>query len=178
MSQESGSRAANPNDMRRIAICLVLALALVPGPATAQSASAGCSRDATAKLVRSFVRAYNRGDLGRLDRLVAQEPEFQWYFVDDEREAGAEDRKTLPLYFQERVMLNDHLNLRELSVHRDGQEFFFKAFRTTDDDRHLASGLFHGKGSVRESVTLPSPTQPVPQTTCSLTVWSMDNHKH
>ena len=164
--------------MRRIAIGLVAALALMPSPVSARSDSGGCSREATAKLIRSFVRAYNRGDVGRLDRLVAQEPEFQWYFVDDEREAGAEDRESLPLYFQERAMLNDHLRLRELSVHRDGQDFYFEVFRTTDDDRRLASGLFHGKGSVRESLVLPSLTQPFPEPSCSLTVWSMDNDKH
>lgn len=146
------------------------------GRGAARPPSASCSRSETAKVVKSFVRAFNRGDVDRVDRLWAHEPDFQWYFVDDEREQDAEDRLRLALYFEERVLLNDRLQLRRLSVKPNSSDFGFKLVRSTDDQRQDASGLFHGKGAARESIPLPSPSEPFPTSTCLLVVWSMDNH--
>lgn len=165
-----------------VVAALVASLFLTGLPAAADnqlghSDDASCSRTQTVKLVKRFVRAFNRGDVDRLDRLWAHEPDFQWYFVDDEREqSDAEDRLTLRLYFQERVLLNDHLRLQRLRINPNGTDFAFKLLRTTDDERDRAAGLFHGKGAARDSVPLPSLSQPIPTSTCLLIVWAMDNH--
>ena len=156
-------------------MCLVAALALFPGPAAARPGASGCSEAGTTKLVRAFVRAYNRGNVARIDNLIAQEPEFKWYFVDDERENDSEDRSTLRLYFEERVLLNDHIRLKELSLRPDGKNFSFELTRTTDDERDDATGRFHGKGAASESQPLPSLTDLFPEPTCSLSLWAMDN---
>lgn len=162
-----------------VVAALVASLFLTGLPAVgkdqARPPSASCSRSETARVIKRFVRAFNRGDVDRLDRLWAHEPDFQWYFVDDEREQDAEDRLMLRLYFEERVLLNDRLQLRRLSVRPNSLDFAFKLLRSTDDEREDASGLFHGKGAARESIPLPSPSEPFPTSTCLLVVWSMDN---
>ena len=159
-------------------VFLAATLSLSPvtsaGSALPNGADAGCSKAVTQRVVSRFIAAYNLGDLERLDRLWAQEPDFHWYFVDDERERDAEDRKTLPLYFAERVALNDHLELRHLSINDNGTDFFFRVRRTTDDERFGARGRFHGKGATREVMSLPSPQQPIPARSCVLAVWAMD----
>ncbi len=161
--------------MRRTALCLLVVFALIPGPASARSVASACSEEATKKLIRAFVRAYNRGNVARIDNLIAQEPEFKWYFVDDERENDSEDRRTLRLYFERRILLNDHIRLEELSVRPDGKNFSFELTRTTDDERDDATGRFHGKGAASESQALPSLTDLFPEPTCSLSLWAMDN---
>ncbi|MGH2747165.1 MAG: hypothetical protein ACRDKB_04505 [Actinomycetota bacterium] len=125
-----------------------------------------CTRASTAARVRSFIRAYNRGNLERLERMWAQEPDFQWYVVDDERESrDAENRHTLGTYFNARHQLNDRIRLRRIRVSPTSEDgsfgFGFKLFRTTDDSRKRAEGLFHGKGAVTQG--------------CLLHVWAMDN---
>lgn len=131
-----------------------------------QQPEARCTRDFVAASVRSFIRAYNRGNLERLERMWAQEPDFEWYFVDDERESPeAENRRTLGTYFETRHRLNDHIRLRGLRVAPRSEDgsfgFGFKLFRRTDDPRERAEGLFHGKGAVTQG--------------CLLHVWAMDN---
>lgn len=138
-----------------------------------------CTRARAAKVVRAFIRAYNRGNLDRLERLWAQEPDFQWYFVDDEREADAENRASLGTYFAARHGLNDHIRLRRLRVAPRGDDgsfgFGFELFRKTDDERRKAEGLFHGKGSVTQATASPSVADPNPVSRCLLHVWAMDN---
>jgi hypothetical protein len=111
-----------------------------------------------------------------IDRRWAQEPDFEWYFVDEEREGDEENRTTLRLYFEERVRLNDRIRRLNLRVAPDGENFTFRFRRITDDPRRDAAGWFHGKGGAREATPLPSLTQPLPAATCLLTVWAMDNH--
>ena len=160
--------------MTYLAATLLLSLLTSTGSAMPQRYDAACSKERTKRVVTSFVRAYNRGDLARLERLWAQEPDFQWYFVDDEREQDAEDRVNLPLYFDERARLGDHLELRRLSVNENGTDFAFKLRRTTDDERAGAEGLFHGKGAARDVLALPTPEDPIPTQKCLLIVWAMD----
>lgn len=166
----------------RIAIGSSVVVALFPsisrgaGPVATDTP---CSQGQTKRLVTAFVRAYNRANVDGMDRLWAHEPDFEWYFVDEERGPDeAEDRLTLRSYFEERVSLNDHLRLRRLRVNKNGTDFAFKLRRTTDDDRVDAAGLFHGKGATRETVLLPILGEPLPSRTCLLIVWTMDNHKN
>lgn len=167
-----------------VVAALVASLFLTALPAVgndhARPPSASCSRSETARVIKRFVRAFNRGDVDRLDRLWAQEPDFEWYFVDEERGQGeAENRSTLRSYFQDRVDVNDRLRLRRLSIGptggNDPTSFNFKLLRTTDDQRDRASGLFHGKGAAQEIFVLPSLTDPIPTQRCRLIMWAMDN---
>ena len=160
-----------------VAVLSFAAPSALSSGATTSPEDASCSRRNTTRLVKRFVRAFNGAKVDHLDRLWAHEPDFQWYFVDDEREQpDAEDRLTLRFYFEERVRLNDHLQLRHLHVNQKGTDFAFKLLRTTDDERDDADGLLHGKGAARESPPLPSLGEPVPTPTCLLVVWAMDNH--
>lgn len=95
----------------RIALCLACAVFAVgcdesasPGEAPRSAASLSeteqlsCSRQEVEELVRSFLDAFNAGDLTKLDRLVALEPEFRWYSVDapgEGLERDSYDRSTL-----------------------------------------------------------------------------------
>lgn len=172
------SRGRNLRLIAGLASVLFIASASV-NAGVSQAKDASCSQDETKRTIKAFIGAFNRGDVDVLDRLWAQEPDFKWYFVDDERDQeDSEDRRTLRLYFQERVLLNDHLELRQLGVTPDGTDFAFKLLRTTDDERKRAAGVFHGKGATTESVPLPSLSQPFPTRTCLLSVWAMDNHRH
>lgn len=168
----------------RAALATALIVALFPSPssgAMSPASDAPCSQEQTKRLVKASLRAYSRGNVDRLDRLWAHEPDFEWYFVDEERGQGeAENRSTLRSYFQDRVDLNDRLRLRRLSVvptgANDATSFNFRLLRTTDDQRDRAAGLFHGKGAAREILVLTSLTQPIPTQSCRLIMWAMDNH--
>ena len=168
--------------MRRVALLSLVGALLVVTVPSAGSAPAhlretdSCSKSETQQTARGFIRAYNGGDISRLDRMWAQEPDFQWYFVDDERDSEAEDRLSLPAYFAERGLLEDRLTLRRLRVAPGGSDFSFTLRRSTSDERKGAAGLFHGKGAARDIVALPSIEEPVPSSRCLLVVWSMDRH--
>jgi hypothetical protein len=183
MTEGTTDQAANLLYMHpkaaRVALAMILVLAISPS-VTSNAASKArdglCSRERTKRLVRSFVRDYNNGNMNRADRRWAQEPEFTWYFVDDEREDDAENRVTLLPYLQQRISFNDRLLIRRLSVAPEGNDFSFTLRRRTDDPRDRAAGLFHGKGAARESLSLPTQSEPIPTQQCLLIVWSMDNH--
>jgi hypothetical protein len=80
-------------------------------------AGARCDVEAVRATVAAFVRAYNRGQLDRLDRLFARK-RFVWYSspAPGVRLRGeASNRATLMQYFRQRYESGDRL---ELSVHR------------------------------------------------------------
>lgn len=137
-----------------------------------------CTRRRVARVVKAFVSAYNRGDAERLERIWAQEPHFEWYFVEGERHSGdAQNRSTLGSYFAARHALNDRLRLRSLRVAPRGDDgsfgFGFRLTRTSNQGS--AEGGFHGKGSARGPGPLLLPQIPDPNRppTCVLRVWSM-----
>lgn len=163
-------------------VCALTCLAVLSAAPSAGGSSLGdrsdadCSRAETIRVIRTFLRAYNSGDISEIDRNWSEEPDFQWYFVNDEREEDAEDRITLRSYFVERIALDDHIQLRSLSVNRNGMDFSFTLSRTTDDSRKGAGGLFHGKGQTRPAPGLPSLEEPIPSQQCRLAVWAMDRN--
>jgi hypothetical protein len=164
--------------VKRLGLGALILVASLPSAATGTTvadADGACSVARTTALVRGFVRDLNQGNADGMDRRWAYEPEFEWYFVDDERDGDEHDRPSLRLYFEERVSLNDHIRRLRLRVAPDGQNFTFKFLRSTDDPRRAATGWFHGKGAAREATPLPSVAQPLPTSTCLLTVWAMDN---
>ncbi|HEV2757656.1 MAG TPA: hypothetical protein VG318_17995 [Actinomycetota bacterium] len=101
-------------------------------------------------LVKDFVRAYNEGDLPRLEEIFAGEPDFRWYFVQGERVEDSAHRHTLLPYFAHRHVLDDRLRLTALSVSREpgwhgGFDFSVRLRRESDDVG--ARGTWHGKGA-------------------------------
>lgn len=159
---------------------LVLTLGLMAAP-TAQAggtsrAAQSCDRESVADLVRTFVRAYNRGDSEKLDSMWADEPDFEWYAVSPgERERDdAYDRETLIPYFEERHQLEDRLRLKALRIGpADDRGHFRISYRLhRQSDQRDGSGRYHGKASAKEVMTLPS-VDNLSLSRCVLFVWSM-----
>jgi hypothetical protein len=155
------------------AALLVIPAALQPTTAAGREP---CSRGEADRLVRTFTRAYNRGDVQVLERLWAHEPDFKWYFVQDERVgADAENRMTLPAYFAHRHTLGDRIDLRKVAVGRPspsghyGISFKLKRFSDQPESR----GMWHGKASVTEAA---AGLEVASTNSCALTVWSMGKH--
>ena len=138
--------------------------------------SHACGRRRVEALVRDFVRAYNRGDSEALERMWAQEPEFRWYFVQDERVGSdAERRSTLGAYFSARHALNDRIDLRRLHVRPRSEDGTFGiSFRLRrSSEQRDATGFWHGKGSAQAAEPLPGIFPFSSASTCALIVWSM-----
>lgn len=160
-----------------VTACVIAAMA--SPVATATTRLDRCSEAGVRTLVLDFVKAYNEGDTQELDALWAQQQNFSWYFVDDERETDARDRSSLPVYFSTRHALNDRMKLLRLSVRPgatsdDPYGFAFLLKRKTDDPRRGAAGRFHGKGSARTVTEIRSPVDPQRIVSCVLHLWAMD----
>ncbi|MDQ4026354.1 MAG: hypothetical protein M3217_12840 [Actinomycetota bacterium] len=154
--------------MRRVAALVLLLVFPSAAPARTQTAPP-CppwqvgqhletgSRARAKALVHDFVRAYNRGDLERLDEIFPQEPGFEGYYTAPERtwERG-EDRSTLIGYFERRHRLDDRLTLETLRVqrkrHERGWGFYFELRRSSDESR--AEGFYAGKGAADCAMSL------------------------
>lgn len=168
-----------PQGVRKVA-CLVLAIGIVVGLAPPSggvpSAAQSCDRESVADLVRTFVRAYNRGDSLQLDQVWAREPDFEWYSVSPgEREQDdAYDRDTLLPYFNRRHQLNDHLRMNSLRVRpQSDQGHFDITYRLhRQSDQRSGRGRYHGKAAAKEVMTLPS-LDDLSMSRCVLFVWSM-----
>lgn len=101
----------------------------------------------TTRLVQRYVKAYNAGDVARLDRQVfAREPAFQWYSDGRRLGAASEDRATLRAFFAARHRAGDRLRL---------VRFHYNDYRRTDRTGHFEMTLrprggaaFTGKGAV------------------------------
>ena len=105
--------------------------------------------------MKTFVAAYNRGDLATLDRLFAPEDRFQEYRVGPvERPAPlSEDRASLIDYFAERHSHNDRFELQDLRVgpNPNGDGFYTQMTvdRTSEDPAPWGRGSFEpGKTGV------------------------------
>ena len=112
----------------------------------------------------AFVRAYNRGDLRRLDALISRE-RFEWYssVQPGTRVRGAaKERDTLRAYFRARYRRGDRLAVEKfrLSAYERARElghFVFAARRRADDFRDGKWFKLIGKGSAdcaRRPITL------------------------
>lgn len=107
-----------------IVVVLIAALAatitLAPGAKQAADGATltetkPCTKKITTKAIKSFIRAYNRGNSEKLDSLFAAEPEFQWYSspAPGRRLGNAASRRaTLVRYFKVRHRAGDRLHLR------------------------------------------------------------------
>ncbi len=165
----------------RTLVSVVLAMA-VGAVGSAQASrlpeSYECSRRDVRKLVTSSIRAYNRGDVARLDEIYAEEPDFLGYYAAPERtHRKGEDRSTLMPYFERRHALDDRLTLKVFWVQAerepdDSFDFYFELERNSRQSR--ARGSYAGKGNARHAiaVSLESPTRPF---RCRLRLWNMAN---
>lgn len=114
-----------------------------------------CSRAHARQLVHDFIDAYNEGNLGRLDAIIATEPDFGFFRVSPERDSRfAEDRSTLIPYFRERHDLDDQLELVDFRLNsKRGSSpsniwgFGLKIRRTSDDILPWGNATFVGKGA-------------------------------
>ena len=169
----------------RLAAAALLIVPILSAPAAAFAAGpprptdAECTRKKVARLVIGFVTAYNRGNAERLEQVWAQEPDFEWYSVERERQRpDPHDRATLGEYFSARQELGDRLHLRYLRVRprRESDGTFGFVFRLTrHSDEKRAQGGYHGKGSALgpQPFLLPQLPDADRPSSCVLHVWSM-----
>jgi hypothetical protein len=143
---------------------VVAALAVAaPGPCTAAQ---------TRSVAYAFARAWTRGDLAAMERLVAPEPQFKWISA---AAPGARfgpaafDRPSFASYLQRRHRQHDGLTLTWFrfsgsDMRDDGAygHFEFALRRRADDWNGGHPGLRHGKGAI------------VCRPTVRLAVWSMN----
>jgi hypothetical protein len=126
---------------------------------------ASCTSDQVNRLVSDFFEAFNAGKLTELDRLFANEPEFQWYSTDapGERLQGeATDRSTLVAYFNARHKSGERLTLRRFQYNGYDQGYGHFEYQLTRSADSLAGTRYEGKGAA-----LCKPTGNV------IAVWSM-----
>lgn len=139
--------------MRRLALLASTALLMGILPAPAAALEPECAPSEVRALVRTFIQAYNRGDVDYLDQIWAEEQDFFWYAVETDilrRGPLSEDRKTLSTYFRERSLRADQLRLRQLRVSWErgwhgAWDLTFELVRRSEDS--AASGRYHGKGA-------------------------------
>jgi hypothetical protein len=111
---------------------------------------APCTSDQVDRLVSDFLDAFNAGNLTELDRLFANEPEFQWYPTDapGERLQGeASDRSTLVAYFNARHNSGEHLTLRRFQFNSYDQGYGHFEYQLTRSANSLAGTRYEGKGA-------------------------------
>ena len=112
-----------------------------------------CSAGEVDTLVERFTGAFNAGDVGQLDGIFAQEPEFEWYSTDAPGERFtplANDRPSLMPYFRDRHALSEQLTLRSFRFNgnttgtRTYGNFEYTLTRRADD---LEPTPYRGKGA-------------------------------
>ena len=114
--------------------------------------AATCDAAATQHAFRTFVAAFNGGDLAKLDSLFAASPAFRWYSSNapGERTGNAAfTRSTLRGYFGRRHQVRDFLQVRSFrfNSHARGLAHFSFGLRRSALD-HLSGRAFDlvGKG--------------------------------
>lgn len=126
-------------------------LAVAGSPPPAANEPVACAEDEVQALVDTFIGAFNAGDLGALDAVFAQEPDFEWYATDGpgDRLEGR-DRSTLVPYFAQRHELGERLTLRTFRFNgntprsRPYGNFEYTLTRSADD---LPPTAYAGKGA-------------------------------
>jgi hypothetical protein len=116
-----------------------------------------CTEREVESLVEGFIRAFNAGDSGRLERIFAREPEFEWYSTDKPGarfNEAAYDRSTLIPYFARRHARGERLELSSFQFGGNAQvggtrpygNFQYQLVRRADD---LPPTPYIGKGATR-----------------------------
>jgi hypothetical protein len=162
--------------VRRLLASQLAVLALILGGATlvdpSPAATGPCTAAQTRTVVFAFARAWSRGDVVSVRRLVAPEPQFKWVSAGRpgvRSGARAFARGSLGSYIAARSTRHDRLDITRFrfngsDVRADGGygHFEFDAARTSDD---WPTGLEHlrpGKGAIVCTLSRPM-----------LAVWSL-----
>ena len=104
--------------------------------------------------MRTFVAAFNRGDLARLEGLFATVSEFQWYSSGapgSRVRAAASTRATLRAYFARRHRAGDRFRLVRFDYNGDSgpySNFGLTLQRSASDFRRGAWFSLVGKGAI------------------------------
>jgi hypothetical protein len=166
--------------LRGLVAFIVLAAALGASPTVPSARSTGltvnrpefvtgheryerlCTRLEVRAVFVRFVDAFNRGDLKRLDRVFAREPDFEWYSTQAPGERFnevARNRSSLIPYFAERHALAEHLKVGSFQWNGGGN-FEYGLVRSAND---LQPTRYYGKGAAH---CYPNPSD-------TIFVWSM-----
>ncbi len=125
--------------MRAAGAIATLALILAVGAQTAASAPPTGPSHCDARSVRSalagYAKAFNRGDIGALDRIFAEKPDFQWYTTDGRIGGKAKRRDNLLRYFRGR--------------HGRGEKLGVARFRFTGNSPHYGNFEMTMRRSIR-----------------------------
>ncbi len=120
-------------------------------PAASRAAPAACTVEATEALVRAFVRAYGRGQVGVAERMWAPAPRFRWFSAGPPGARlgrRAHDRSTLVAYLRSRVRAKEQLRLTLLRAGYDPARgivnFSGKLVRSAEDIRPRGPTDFKG----------------------------------
>jgi hypothetical protein len=147
---------------RALIVCAALGavVAAMANPAEGETGRNGCARVGVEQLVRAVIGAFNRGDVVTFDRLVAEEPAFQWFSVSGAPgrrvRAAAFDRTTLLRYVVSRHRRGERQRLFRFRFTGRGAvhaHFDFSVVRTARD--HPAERVT-GKGAVDCTLVAPS----------------------
>jgi hypothetical protein len=165
-------RILGPVRATALAALLVVGGAVHLFPSSSPGAEGPCTAAQTRSLVYAFARAWSRGDVDAVDRLVAPKPQFKWVSTGrpgSRFSPAAGDRSSLRAYILRRHAKHDRLVMRSFKFNgsdlrgTDGfGHFQFAVMRHSDD---WPDGLAHkrqGKGAI--VCTLPTP---------AIAVWSL-----
>jgi hypothetical protein len=117
------------------------------GTASSVADRQACTESSTRQVVDSFIDAFNKGDIARLDQLV---PDFLFYATDPPGEFSSSQprsRSDVIAYFAQRHQVHERLNLESFTFRLEstgGGGFEFEVMRSADDG--LAPTPYGGKG--------------------------------
>jgi hypothetical protein len=113
-----------------------------------------CTENEVEQLVQRFARAFNEGNFEELDRIFAQEPDFEWYVTAAPGERIelpiASDRASLVPYFRERHDLGERLTVTRFRFNGNGRSSWTYGnfeFALTRSARDLPATAYGGKGA-------------------------------
>ena len=117
-----------------------------PGTASSVADGPACTESSTRQVVDSFIDAFNKGDIARLNRLL---PDFLFYATDAPGEFSSSQprsRSDVIAYFARRHQVHERINLESFGFHLSSTagEFEFEVTRSADDG--LAPTPYGGKG--------------------------------
>jgi len=137
-----------------VSLAPLIAAALLSLPPTVVT-GASCDELGSRELVTSFISAFNRGDVRRLDSLFAHGMWWRWYSVSTgpgkRIQKAAYNRQTLIKYFRARHKHHERLQLRsfQFNGHSLGfVNFEYQLLRRADDMKAPVPRAYVGKGAV------------------------------
>lgn len=136
-----------------MAVVVLAAIASSRAAPSSNSTLGPCKTRSAGRLV-DFISAFNNGQVGTLDTIVATGASFHWYFVDGDvgqrLDDTSHDRSSLRQYFLARIAQHEQLALLTAKLKQrvnspNVVDFTFSATRQANDlsaTRYLAKGAF------------------------------------